>query len=150
MAWVEITEADVRAKLSDAEIARYRQQTTAAGRVDTLPALIAEVVNEARGYVGASGRYVLGQGTTIPSKLVGACVAIIRYRFLNAMPGQTVSEDRKTEYEDAKELLSSSVATGKFGLEEPMVATSEGPVSALGPSMRSRSREFTRTNQDGV
>lgn len=147
MAWVTITETDLRTRLSDPEITRWKSYFTGPGKTDPVPGIITQVVDEVRGYVAV--RNTLGDGATVPSKLVSTAVVIIRHRFLNSLPGVTISEDRKKEYEEARALLE-RVADGKFAVEEPTTASGEAQSDSLGPSVGERDRKFTSDDEEGI
>lgn len=150
MPWVQITETDVRDRLSGPELAAYKSAALASGQTDPLPGIIAQTVDEVRGYIAAAGNVSLGDGTTVPGKLVSATVAIVRWRLITRLPLNSAAllETRKQEYQDALRLLEQTAA-GKFLVEEPTTAAAE-QVSTPSPRFSARSRQFTRSSQDGV
>jgi phage gp36-like protein len=150
MPWQLITETDIRDRLSGPELAAYKTAALATGQTDPLPGLIAQTVDEARGYIAAAGNVSLGEGTTVPSKLVSAVVAIVRWRLITRLPLNSAAllETRKQEYQDALRLLE-QVAAGKFLVEEPTIAAAE-QISVASPRFSGRTRQFTRSTQDGA
>lgn len=150
MPWQTISETDIRDRLSGPELAAYKSAALATGQTDPLPGLIAQTVDEVRGYIAAAGSVALGEGTTVPSKLVSAACAIVRWRLITRLPLSSAAmlETRKQEYQDALRLLE-QVAAGKFLVEEPTTAAAE-QVSTPMPRWSARSRQFTRSTQDGV
>lgn len=148
MAWVTITEADVQTRLAGAELSSYRSAAKAQGQVDPLPEIISNVVAEVRGHIAACERNTLGDGETIPEKLMHTALALIRYRLITRLP-LTVSEERKEEYRDATELLH-RVADCKFAVEEPETASDDEVIASSSPSFTERTRNFTRADQDGA
>lgn len=149
MAWVSLTEADVRTRLSSAEVAALNAVHVAAGDTQTLPRVIAQVVDEVRGYIAATGNTDLEDGAKIPGKLVGAALALIRYRLISSLPNQSlITEPRKQEYNDAIRLLE-RVADGKFRVEEPVVASTES-IKYAGPKITGKTRRFGRDVSDGI
>ena len=148
MAWRIITEADVKTRLAGAELNACQTAALADGQTDPLPDIITAVVDEIRGYIAAGGN-TLGAAGTIPSKLISAALAIVRYRLATRLPVRSLlTEERKSENTDAIRLLE-RVADGKFRIEEATAADTESS-SAPGPSMGTKTRNFDRTSQDGI
>ena len=146
MAWIAVTADNVATRLTDAELTTYTSVSLADG--DPLPGIITQSVDEARGYVGASGKYALGDGQTIPQKLLGAVLALVRYRLIKRLP-IPVDAERTREYDDALKLLA-RVADGKFDIEEPETPDSETSQSASSPRVTAPERKFTEDTQDGI
>ena len=150
MPWQTITEDDVRARLSGPELAAYKTAALATSQTDPLPEVISQTVAEVRGYIAACERNTLEEGETVPSKLVSATVAIIRYRLITRLPLNAASllETRRDEYKDAVALLK-EVAACRFLVEESVNPAAEAPASPR-PRYCAREREFTRRHQDGA
>ena len=150
MAWTQITETEIRDRLSGPELAAYKSAALAIGQTDPLPGIIAQSVDEVRGYIAAAATVALGDGVTVPSKLVSATVAIVRWRLITRLPLNSAAllETRKQEYQDAIRLLEQTAA-GKFLVEEPTTAAAE-QISVPGPRWSARDRHFTRSTQDGA
>jgi len=146
MAWITITPEDVRTRLTAAELAAIQNTSLAPDQADPVPEVIEQVVDEVRGYV--SNVATLGSGSTIPSKLLSAALAIIRYRLLGRV-GLKSGEDRRREYEDAVRLLERA-ADGKFRVEEPETASTETNANPLPSSFTTPERKFSRNDQDGI
>jgi hypothetical protein len=147
MAWITITENDIKTRLAGAELSAYTSAAKAQGQGNPLTEIISQVVSEIRGYVAACARNTLGAGATIPDKLLSAALAMIRYRLITRLP-LSISEERKREYDDAISLLE-RVSDCKFAVDEPAEASSED-ISTPAPSMGTRTRNFSRTAQDGI
>lgn len=150
MSWQTITETDVRDRLSGPELAAYKSAALAIGQTNPLPGIIAQTVDEVRGYIAAAGTVSLGEGSTVPSKLVSTTVAIVRWRLITRLPLNSAAmlETRKQEYQDALRLLEQT-ASGKFLVEEPTTAAAE-QISVPGPRWSAHDRRFTRSTQDGA
>jgi phage gp36-like protein len=148
MAWQTISDSDIATRLAGPEVDALRETALADGQSDPVPEIVGQVVDEVRGYVAAGG-YTLGAGATIPGKLLGASLAIARYRCATRLPGESfLSDSRKEEYRDAIRLLE-RVADGKFAIEEPAEAsdeTSSGP----SPSFETPTNVFQPSDQDGL
>lgn len=120
MAWSTLTSSDVKTRLTGAELAALQTAALAAGQTDPLPDILAQVTSEARGYIAANPKNSLGAAGTLPSKLLSAALAIIRYRLATRLPVKSLlTEDRVKENEQAIRLLE-QVAADKFAVEDPV------------------------------
>jgi hypothetical protein len=118
--WISITTDDVKTRLAGAEFVAYTTKALAAGQVDPLPDITAQVVREVRGYVAAKGN-TLGDGLTIPDELLAAAVDMIVFRLTTRL-GISVKEDRKTANDQAKTLMG-QVGRGEFRIVAPLTAS---------------------------
>lgn len=146
MAWTTLTESDVKTRLAGAELTAFTTVALASGQTTPLTPLITQVVDEVRGYCAV--RNTLGEGATIPSKLVTAAVDILRYRLTTRLPIK-VTEERKAEYANAIALLR-DVAAGRFAIEEPETVEDEVQQSGGSSVITARTLIATRTLQDGL
>ena len=148
MAWTTLSATDVKTKLSGPEVSAVQTAALASGQSDPLVEIVEQVVDEVRGYIAAGG-YTLGNGTTVPSKLVSATLAIIRYRLATRLPVKSLlTTDRVEENKEAIRLLE-RVADGKFMVEEPTTASTETSGSGT-PSMTDKTLEMQRADGDGL
>lgn len=148
MAWTTITVEQVKTRLAGAELTAVQSAALADAQTDPLPEIVVQVVDEIRGYCAAGG-VTLGLANTIPCKLVGAALAIIRYRLCTRLPVRSLLTDaRVDENRDALTLLS-RVADQKFSVEEPTEASTE-QASAPAPSMTPKTLNYGRTSQEGI
>lgn len=148
MAWQSLTTDDVKTRLAGAEVAALQSAALASGQTDPIPDIITAVVDEVRGYIAAGG-ITLGAAGTIPSKLVSAALAIVRYRVCTRLPVKSLlTEDRVRENEAAIRLLE-RVADGKFAVEEPTTADTEA-IGAPSPSFAEKTLTFDRDSQEGL
>jgi hypothetical protein len=119
---------------------------------DGLPGIILSVTKEVRGYV-AKRNPVSSDLTLIPDELKGTAIAIVRYRFLNAIPGgeALLTETRRDENKAAVRLLELIAKGDGPAIEEPTTA-SDQEVDAPAPRFSStrRTRRFNDCNQDGI
>jgi hypothetical protein len=148
MAWTTITVENVKTRLTGAELTALQSSALASGQSDPLPEICVQVVDEVRGYIAAGG-FALETGTTVPSKLLGASLAIIRYRLATRLPVKSLLDDNRVKENEAAIRLLESVAARRFLIEEPTTASTEaigGPV----PSMSAKTRTYKRTDQDGI
>ena len=119
MAWITLTEDNVRERLSWPELSAFKTWHLKAGQDDPVPETIVRVVNEVRGYVSGCARNVLGPAGTIPDSLADAALSLMRWRLATRLPGASqalLDESRKQEYDDALRLLR-DVARCNFGIE---------------------------------
>jgi hypothetical protein len=115
--WIPITADDVATKLAGEELKAAREAALGDGQIDPLPDVIEEVVQEVRGYVGTV--YTLSAGLTIPQKLRGAALVLIRDRLLSRFPTSSLStEDRRAQVQAAYQLLR-DVASRRFQVDAP-------------------------------
>lgn len=148
MAWQAITTDDVKTRLAGAEVAALQSSALAVGQTDPLPEVVGQVVDEVRGYVAAGGNTLDAAGT-VPSKLVGATLAIIRYRLATRLPiSGLLTEERKAENDAAIRLLE-RVADRKFAVEEAAAPSSE-VIGAPGPKVTGKTLHYGRNSQDGI
>ena len=149
MSWITITEDDVKTRLTGAELSAFRTAALAAGQTDPLPEVIAQVTDEVRGYIAACPRNSLGAAGTIPKRLLGAALNIIRYRVATRLPSMKALIDglREGEYKDALTLLR-QVAACDYAIEDPTASDEQGV--SVRPMIKSRRRQFSRAQQEGV
>ena len=140
MSWVTLSTTDVLAAFSAPEKAAY----DAAAAADNMAAIVADVAEEVRGYVGVKAS--LPTGSTIPARLVSTAVAVARYRFLASLPSQRLITDaRQREYNDALRRLQ-SVASGTFAIDD----ATTGETQTVSPRFTDRTRYFSRGDYDGI
>lgn len=149
MAWISITEQDVESRLSGPELAASKSLALAPGQSGVLAEIIAQVVGEARGYVAAHASNTLGLGETLPQKLLGSALAMIRYRLATRLPVKSLLTDDRVKENDAAIRLMERVADGKYSVEEPTTAETEAAAAPY-TSASSVTRSFTRDLQSGM
>ena len=148
MSWQSITSTTVKPRLSATELSALQSSGLPSGVTDALTDLVTQVVDEVRGYIQAGG-FNLGAAGTLPSRLVSAALAIIRFRLSTRFPVKMLDTDaRQREYDDAMKLLD-RVADGKFAVEEPTTGDTES-TGGPEPTMTDRTLTFNRDNQDGA
>lgn len=144
MAWQSIVETDLDSVLLES----IRSLAASNSRTDPVLPTITRVVDEVRGYCQAGG-ITLGLAGTIPSRLVSAALAIIRFRLATILPAAgLLTDEQKTENADALKLLG-DVAAGRFAVEEPTTADTETS-SAASPSFHPRHRHYSRHDENGI
>lgn len=123
MSWITLTEADALTVVNAKLLAAARTKALADGQADPLTDTIQQVVDRVRGAVGASGRYVLGTGETIPQKLKSTALDILAVRMLSRLDIEP--EKGKLLLYDSAEAVLKDVRDGQFNIEEPLTPTTE-------------------------
>lgn len=147
MAWIEIAEADLLTVLAGAELGGYRAAALASGQADPIAATITQVVNLVRGYVGGCKQNTLGEGATIPAKLLAPALDILAVAIPKRV-GAAPKPVRKDAHDAAIKLLE-QVAACRFDIEEPVTATEETSSSPR-PLSEAKTLSHTRDDQDGI
>lgn len=150
MAWITITTDDVKTRLSGPELTALQTVALSDGQSDPLPEIVSQVVDECRGYVAACASNTLGDGETIPEKLLGAALAMIRYRLATRLPTKRLLTDERVDENKGAVRLLERVADCKFAIEEPETPEADEKISSPKPSMCTRTRNFTDSTQDGI
>lgn len=147
MSWQTITSDSVLSKLSGAELSAIQTAALGTNQTDPVPGIIAAVVDEVRGYVAANPDNRLGAEGMVPSKLVSATLALIRYRVCTRLPVKSLlTEDRVREKDDAIRLLE-RVADGRFAVEDPVTGETASPKVE---QVSTPTRKATRTKLGGL
>ena len=147
--WITISADDVLTIMAGAELDAVREQALGDGQSDPLDATIAEVVQLVRGYVGTA--YTLSAGETVPKKLRGATLVLIRDRLLSRLPISDLTTPDRTSQTNAAYQLLRDVAAGKYMIDvadDPV--TSEVASSAPVQLVRSSQPHFSRGQLDGI
>lgn len=147
MAWIEITEADVLTVLSGPELEGYRAVALKAGQVDPVGPTIAQVTDLVRGYVGGCKQNTLGEGATIPQKLLAPALDILAVRIPKRV-GRDPKPGRQSAHDEAVKLLE-MVSRCMFDIEEPETPTDETS-SGQSPASEGKTLTHTREDQDGI
>ncbi|MBI3986980.1 MAG: DUF1320 family protein [Lentisphaerae bacterium] len=149
MSWSALTETEVTTRLTGAEVTALKSAALAAGQTDPLPEIVQQAVDEVRGYIAACRTNTLGAAGTIPSRLISAALALIRYRLATRLPVKALlTEDRVKENEAAIRLLE-RVASCDFVIEDPVTEDTESN-PAPAPNMKEKHRHFKRRDQSGL
>lgn len=148
MAWIEITEANVRTRLSGPELAALKTAALAAGQGSPLAELVAQTVAQVRGYVAAGG-FSLEAGQTIPARLELATLNLIRFELATRLPvASLLTEDRRKASESALQLLRDTAA-GRFIPEAAAIPDAEES-AAPAPAFDRADRDHGLAQQDGL
>ena len=123
MSWITLTEADALTVVNSPTLVAARTKALKAGQADPLTDTLQQVVDRVRGAVGASGRYILGEGATIPQKLKATALDLFAVRMLTRL--DIDPEKAKVMLYDSAEAVLKDVRDGHFNIEEPLTPTTE-------------------------
>ena len=128
MSWEIFTTEDAISQFTQAEAAAIRTlQGSGSGwgsgsgeQYANVDIIVANVIDEVRGYIIAGDYSVDDDPRTLPVSLFDDAIAIARWRLLIATPSfrQLQTEERRKAYEEALEKLM-LIATQKFTVEPP-------------------------------
>jgi phage gp36-like protein len=113
---ITLTTTDIRDNLNDAEYEEYRRHV-GPDQADPMPAILADVTAEVRGYVSTA--HEIGGTTGIPQSLKNAAVDIAIYRLAKRCHMGTEPQ-RKNAADDAVALLQ-RVADGEHGIDDTTI-----------------------------
>lgn len=128
MAWNTLTLDDVKHYVSGSEYAGVTPAALASGQdADTVvEGIIADVVQEVRGYVKACAVNTLGAGSTIPDELRSAALAVIRARIFTRLPGMAALNDEQRQSETrSAELRIRDAGKCLIAIEAPETASEQ-------------------------
>jgi hypothetical protein len=115
MGWVNVTEDDLKTRLTGPEINNIKTAALAAGQADPLPVTIANVANEIRGRL--RNVTVLESGAKVPDSLLLVACDIVRMRLITRFPDAGLSTpERLLEYQVA---VAAVERLGPFVVETP-------------------------------
>jgi hypothetical protein len=128
MAWITLSEAYLKTRLSGTELDTVRKTGVNVGELDPIASILAIVSNQVRRYVAANKENTLGLAGTIPEQLVSEALDLACWESMKRGGGQIIDpkDARKEAYQQAIQSLQS---IGKNS--EPI----EQPTSVLDPSI---------------
>jgi hypothetical protein len=123
MGWRSLTPQDVQTQLAGPELEALQDYSRADGQSDPLPEIISQVTDECRGYIMANARNKLGPSGTLAPQVIGAAIAIARWKLSGRLGIGKAAEllqtpQRQKDYEDAQQFLK-DVAGGRIAVEQP-------------------------------
>jgi len=151
--WREVTTDDVLGALNGAELAVFDGLLgdLAGDDSDVLTGIIETVVRRVRGQIAACSQNsgLMASGLTVPESMIGDLVAIVRFRLLTRLD-ETPSEGRKIEYDDAIDFFE-DVAACKVAVPSGVDLNDEDAgVPLATPRITTGTRNFKRSQQDGI
>lgn len=151
--WVALSVDSLLSAMTDREVEDFGKVSVKVSVPDRVIPILADLVNEIRGYIGSHSRNTLSADPLlVPSEFVAKAMAIARWRVLTSIPGYKPGEARKDEYDKADAFLL-SVAKGTIRPRPaPDAEANPVPESASYPSpkINARKRRFSRDQQDGI
>jgi hypothetical protein len=107
MAWITLTEANIKDRLSANEIESWDDAGQDVGsEVSRIPGIITQVTSLVRGRVATCRDSQLGLAGLIPEELLWAAATIAKNMILNSIPtGVEIAEGRREEDRQAHEQL---------------------------------------------
>jgi len=151
MAWRALALSDIQTGLSKQELIGVQTYALDNGQPDPVPGVIAETMDEVRGYMAASTPTVLGADGTIPSGLIAVAIDIAVWRLVTRFPTKQLSTPpREKRFGDAMSKLK-DVARGLFKFEIPTEFTNEVTAGVQLPEISQRGvRSRVRCEEDGI
>ena len=154
--WITITESLVQTRAAGPELDALKSSALPEGKTgeEILSEGIEQVVDKVRGYCATAvrGGYLkqMGPSGTVPSRLLGATLNILRYELITRIPnlGKRLLDEARLKQQDRDVALLEQTAKGTFAAEDP--ETAETNVSAPSPSISGRVPQFRREDQEGV
>jgi len=148
MAWVAITEAHLKTRLSGPELNGFRSAALATGQADPIASQIAQTVDLVRGYIAGYQANRLGEAGTVPEKLVGVTVDLLVVEVEKRCAGKLIDPNghREKSAQTAMSILR-DVAAGRFAIDVPETE-SEEMVQNFIPTITARASRFR--DQDGI
>lgn len=108
MAWIALTEDDIKSRLSINELETWDDAGQDEGsEVSRMPGIITQVTGLVRGRVASCRDNQLSTAGLIPEELLWAAATIAKYMLLNSIPaiGDSAQEERRDENRRAHEML---------------------------------------------
>ena len=148
MPWSTISDAEVLNQFTAAEQAQLNNNQGTGGN---LAAILAQVVNAARGAILAGGNQLDAAGS-IPDQVRPDVIAIARWNWLKSFPQLKAmqTDNRRKAAESAQERLA-AITTGQPKIEAPVspIATT-GSLVTMPSTGNPKLREFHRYNEEGI
>jgi len=151
MSWRPPTEADLLSgSISGAELSAYRAAALGESQADPVTAQLSTVTNFVRGYISANAENSLGNDGTLPEAVIPAAMDYIAVDIIKRLPGRKIDEARATARKEAIDLFN-RIAAGTYKIEQPPTgADPSETMPSSSPSFVSKTRNYQRTNQDGI
>ena len=147
MAWVTITEEEVRSAMSAPELSALEVAAAQVGQ-EVLYEITKQVVQECRAHIADCAANQLAEGDTVPQRVVHHVIAIVRMRMLTRVDMEA-SEDRRAEYRQALRFFE-RVSECKVAIEAPEGATEESGGTPGMQTLFSRDQVAGRSRLSGL
>lgn len=143
--WIILTENDAHSVVNASLMKAAREKVIAAGQPDPLVEKLSQAIGKVRGAIGASGKYTLGAGETVPPRLKATTLDLFAVMILGRLDLE-ISEVKTTLYKSAEATLR-DVRDGSFAIDDPETPTTESEQRRR-PRIKARVRSYRR--QDGA
>lgn len=126
MSWTTLTvDTDLARRITAPELTAARSAAIAAGQDDPVPGVLAQAIDEARGYLAARPAGSMGPAGTLPPQVHAAVLDITIWRALTRLNvARLLTDARRQTYADAIALLR-DIAAGRVVVEAPATLTTE-------------------------
>jgi hypothetical protein len=145
--WITLNENDALSVVNVPLLQAARAKVVALGQPDPLLEKLAQAIGRVRGAIGASGKYTLGAGETVPPRLKATTLDVFAVMILGRLDLE-ISEVKMTLYKSAEATLR-DVRDGTFALDDPETPSTETEQSYT-PQGSGRARQWGRDAQDGA
>lgn len=147
-----MTEADLLTRISGKELEKLRAAALAVGQADPVPEVFEQVTRKVRSRVAACQSNRLGPAGTIPDELLDDALALCVVKVMTRPGGIMIDpESQRAKDADTAENNLKDAANCKIAIEQPADAqVSAEKVGGAAPAFGERTRNFTRTDEDGI
>jgi hypothetical protein len=145
--WITLSENDAHSVVNVPLMKAAREKVVLSGQPDPLVEKLSQAIGRVRGAIGASGKYILGAGETVPPRLKATTLDLFAVMILGRLDLE-ISEVKMTLYKSAEATLR-DVRDGTFAIDDPETPTAETESSPT-PRITPRCRHFTREDGDGA
>lgn len=151
MAWITLTEARLKTRISGTELEAFRAAALGAGQADPVAAVLADITRQVRGYVAGCARNQLGAAGTIPDELESAALDLAIIPVMTRAGGTLLDPKgaRKDAADKAREMLR-DVAACRLAIEQPATVSDEVTAAPSVEIVRSQPRRVSRDKVNGL
>lgn len=148
MAWITVTEAHLKTRMSGPELSGFRTAALASGQADPVASQIAQTVDLVRGYILACDNNALGPAGTVPEKLLGVTLDLLVVEVEKRCAGKLI-DPQGHRAESARTAMSilRDVAACRFVIDLPETEDTE-PTASSTPTITARAARFR--DQEGI
>lgn len=149
MSWITLTEAHIADGVNGPILAAARTAALKLNQPDPLPTELARVTRRVRGCVAACSKNTLGPEGTIPDEAEDSAIDIVVYRLCKRVGPVLLTAEKVKARDDADAFLVRMSNCG-VAIEQPATPSTEVTATMPSPRWKSRRRQFSRRQQDGV
>lgn len=151
MSWQTISVADLKDRKVAALVEALQESALGTGQTDPVPAIISSVIAEIRANIASCATNVLdADATKIPGDLVDlACRMVLRVA-KGRLEIELTQDERDDRRDDARRLERIAACDLKIEATDNPEATASIAMATATPLMNEVTRNFTRTQQNGI